>query len=336
MANKIVPAVLLGSAVGDALGMPFERPNADVHSYLKDWEGAYCSGRDHLPPGNWTDDTEMSVALAQSLVKEKRFDAESVAGNYLKWFEGNPTGTGSTTRLAMKNMKRALNFVDGTLRGNGVSFDDPEAVGSGTVMRCAPLGVFFMNKPDQLRRFCREDAYITHAHQEAYAASLAVSSMVLGILRAADMNANEQKEYAIGFVRAQMEPVVGNSITFRALSVYGEMDGDSLSSKEVADSLAGRWGSAWQIAVTAIHCAITHWNDFEAGVMDAVRLGGDCDTRGAVTGAILGARLGARAIPERWLTGLVNSNMGEGWEEKGKCASLLTQLDMELFQAAHS
>lgn len=328
MTNKIVPAVLLGSAIGDALGMPFERPDASIHPYLKDWEGGFCAGSD-LPSGHWTDDTEMSMALASSLINLRAFSPAAVAESYRVWFSGNPTRTGSSTR-------RALSL------GVGTEFQHPEKVGAGTVMRVAPLGVFCLNKPDHLRRYCLEDAYITHADREAYAASLAVSSFILGILRATGEDSRTQQELAVGFMRAQLDPVVGSSLTFRALNAYFEMGGDSMRTKDIADCVAGRWGSAWQIAITSIHCAITHWNNFEAGVMDAVKLGGDTDTRGAVTGAILGARLGIEGIPERWREGVFNTNMTEvphtddGWGEKGKAAKLLTQMDNDLFHAANT
>jgi ADP-ribosylglycohydrolase len=276
----------------------------------------------------------MSVALATSLIESGGFLTEKVSAAYLDWYQHKPTGIGGTVKKAMKILEA---YMPGSWSQlvSGQTSKDPESVGAGTVMRAAPLGVFYSQKPEGLRWACRQDAYITHANQEAYAASLAVASLIAGIIRHSDKDIEEQMNHAVGFMVAQLQPVVDDSVTYRALKYYMEVRGHENSPKEIADSLAGRCGSAWQITVTAIHCALCNLESFEAGLIDAVSLGGDTDTRGAVTGAILGALHGPKKIPLAWVEPLVNVNKGDDWAIPGKCASKLYQLDIELWQAAN-
>lgn len=300
--NKSTPACLLGSAIGDALGMPFENIQGDRVPELDTWKGEMLPGTHHkLTAGHWTDDTEMSIALAEALISKKGFNREVAASCYLRWFKGHPTGMGGTVRTAMQYLDRF------DIRGwgdSGVKFDDPEAVGAGTVMRVAPLGVVYANHPDQLRRAVRTDAYITHAHPEAYAASLAVAALISGGRQF------REKRAAFAHMQNQLEIVVPETITARVLKLYEKERAWGYSSEDVVANFAGRWGNAWQIAVSTIHCAFSCWGNFTDAVTSAVQLGGDTDTRAAVTGAIVGAVQGLEHILENarpeWLT-LVNS-----------------------------
>jgi ADP-ribosylglycohydrolase len=114
---------------------------------------------------------------------------------------------------------------------------------------------------------------------------------------------------------AQLRIAAPQTMTTRALELYFKTEGWWHSAEEVADSVAGRWGNAWQIAVTSIHCALSNWpafvghdRNFRSGVLEAIKLGGDTDTRGAVTGAILGALVGQEGIPEEWRNALIRKD----------------------------
>lgn len=337
--NSIVPAVLLGSAIGDALGMPFEMRACDHHPDLDAWDGTMVAGKSHLdlPAGNWTDDTEMAVALAKSLIEEKSFNVRKVAQNYLAWYRHKPTGIGHTVAYAMKTLEAYDDRSNYLI--SGVKLNEAESVGAGTVMRVAPIGVLYSKKPDAIRWAVKSDAFITHIHQEAYAASLAVASFIAGAIRydGPDASPDFQKKAAYDFMDSQLSVVVPESLTYRALKqIWTQRLNPNMNpSSKFADEVAGRWGCAWQIATTAIHCALRNWHSFKDGVTEAVRLGGDADTRGAVTGAILGAVNGARRMPPEWIEKLVNVNMGNEWSVPGKCAGQLSQLDLELWQTAN-
>lgn len=302
--DAYVPATILGCAIGDALGMPFEMRGRAVHPGLKDWDGvSYLSGTHHkLEKGSWTDDTEMTICLAKSILDNNMFDGERVAKQYLEWFEGNPTGMGGTTRVALEKFKK-LNKAESkdAWRHCGVyNFPSPDEVGAGTVMRIAPVGVFFSRQLDVIRKVCREDAFITHRHLEAYAASLAVASLIAGIIQLQPDFGNQppvHRRNAVEFMFDQLT-VVDESITVRVLKKALEGHGFTRHPNNAVDDLAGRYGNAWQIAVTSIHCAMHMWGFVDKSLETAIRMGGDADTRGAVTGAIQGAIVGLVAMEE--------------------------------------
>jgi len=295
------PAVLVGQACGDALGMPFEKLGDEVHPDLATWDGSYRPGTWHkLPAGHWTDDTEMAECLAQSLIYCCGFDGGDVAKRYLAWAQATPHGMGGTTRAAMDKLASGA-----TWRESGIPFDDPHKVGSAPPMRAAPIGAFFLNESAILDA-CRDDAYITHAHPEGVDASFAVAMTVRLMLQ--DAQPTEALRSVLDAIKREgiqhrkgkttcVEASLRKALLALCLSPRAEPE---LFTRECA----GRRGNAWQIASTAIYCALRATN-FRDGVIDAVKLGGDSDTRGAIAGAILGARFGLEGIPDEYKTGLL-------------------------------
>ena len=290
-------AVLVGQAVGDALGMPFETLGDEVHPDLAAWDGSYQPGTWHkLPAGHWTDDTEMAECLAMSLLACNSFDGDDVSRRYLAWSQGTPHGMGGTTRAAMVKLASGANWRD-----SGLPFEDPDKVGSAPPMRAAPIGAHFSNESAILDA-CRQDAYITHADPEAVAASVAVAlSVRLALQHVEPTSVLPLVFAALHRVRPVSLPTrVENSLANARMVLVL----DPLSPELFTSTYAGRRGNAWQITTTAIYCAL--WaNSFRDGVIAAVKLGGDADTRGAIAGAILGARFGLEGIPDEYKRGLL-------------------------------
>lgn len=288
------PAVLVGMAVGDALGMPFEKPDDTVHPDLSGWDGNYKPGTWHkLPPGHWTDDTEMAVCLAESLIAKGTYDLHDVSKRYLAWAQGTPHGMGGTTKEAMRLLGEGV-----SPEGTGQTFDDLHKVGSGTAMRIAPLGWFCRETPSErsrnLIKWAVKDADITHRHVEAYAAAVAVAQAV----RLRDVN---NPESWLRLVSEQVRIATGPTPTLVAERLFhlSTCLADDRHPEAVVSTwgVTGRRGNAWQIVTSALYCAAYHWTNYQMAVFDAIALGGDTDTRAAITGAIMGARLGLDKIP---------------------------------------
>ncbi len=290
------PAVLVGQAIGDALGMPFETLDGEVHPGLAAWTGGFQPGTWHkLPAGHWTDDTEMAECLAMSLLACNGFDGRDVAQRYLAWSQATPHGMGGTTRAAMAKLAGGTDW-----RQSGITFDDPNKVGSAPPMRAAAIGVYFSTEAAILDA-CRQDAYITHADPEGVAASFAVALSVHFALQG--IGPGTALPLVLDAIyRAQLNPEqtrVGHSL----LNVHACLR-LGLSPEQFIQKCAGRRGNAWQITASAIYCAL--WaQDFQSGVIAAVKLGGDADTRGAIAGAILGARFGLEGIPAEYKRGVL-------------------------------
>lgn len=288
------PAVLVGQAVGDSLGMPFEKLGDEVHPDLATWDGSYQPGTWHkLPAGHFTDDTEMAECLATSLIMCRGFDGADVARRYLAWSQGTPHGMGGTTRLAMEALAEGVSW-----QHSGITFDDPNKVGSAPPMRAAPIGAYYLNEASILGA-CKRDAYITHADPEGAAASIAVAMTVHLMLQ--DVEPHAALPHVLEVLkRAKLvnPPTHVENSLCDAQSLL-----DCMLPEMFTSTYAGRRGNAWQITATAIYCALHHDN-FRDGVIAAVKLGGDTDTRGAIAGAILGARFGLEGIPAEYKAGL--------------------------------
>lgn len=289
----VTPAVLVGQAIGDALGMPFEKPKDEVHPDLATWDGSYKPGTWHkLPAGHWTDDTEMAVALAGSLIdNEGCFLPADVAKSYLLWFQGTPHGAGSTTKKAMANLANGERW-----ERSGIEILDRDAVGAGTAMRVAPLGVLY-RPSSTLYITAGLDAYITHQSIEALDGSTIVALLVSLIISA------RGRDDIADLMPKVLDEKVLQSNTGKAALLAHQMAHSGPSEEEAIVKL-GRRGNVTQIVSSAIYLAQRYSGRFEEGVTAAVKAGGDADTRAAIVGAILGAEVGLEGIPSKYLAGL--------------------------------
>lgn len=291
------PAALLGLAIGDALGMPFEKPRGQVHKDLATWDGSFKPGTWHkLPAGHYTDDTEMALCLAESLLEQKNHVAADVAKRYLAWANATPHGMGSTTRAAMDALRAGKSHEE-----SGVMFADAEwaQVGSGTAMRVAPLGMRYQWGTSRLTIACMQDALTTHKCMTAIAASLAVAHTVA-------IFAEHGEALSMADVMEQHLALLNKTThVYKALSRVEALK--QAGDDEAAANALGRGGNAVEVVGSAFYFAWKYQWDFTNAVRAAIRAGGDADTRGAVVGAICGAHLGLQGIPQQYRDGVLNS-----------------------------
>jgi ADP-ribosyl-[dinitrogen reductase] hydrolase len=277
---------VLGLALGDALGAPFEfRRAEEVPSPLPAFELPWMG----MPPGTTTDDTAMARNLIRSLIaNDGRLDPADVLARHIEWLATGPPDVGNLTRRVLLRAREgaadpAREYVE--QRGPEVS------AGNGSVMYCAPLGIAFASRPDELLDAAPALSAITHWDERCRTACLAVTLAVAALVR------GEEPRYAV--VRAvgavsgregteELEELVGTAGVTRAI------DGPDQGFVFFTTGVALR---------TAAEAPT-----FEEGVRAVVALGGDADTNAAVTGALLGALHGRRGLPERWLTKLVDGD----------------------------
>ena len=297
MAKDLLDAAggaLLGTFVGDAMGMPVEgwsrQQIVSEHGILR----GFVEGR--LPAGTYTDDTEMALAMAVSLVECGGFDPEDMARRFAEhftlWRGYTPRICGVVSKL---RSGAAWNSVAGPSWGNGGA------------MRIAPLGVAMCGSADLIQA-AEESCKITHTHPNGVAGAvvqaLGVSEAVrrgllsLGLDRVelAELWVSAASEYGEGMVRA-----LRRLADLRA-GPDPEDKAQTLSTVFPCDvSAAG--------AVPAALAAFLWSEDFEDAVVTAVNAGGDSDTVGAMAGALAGAYYGASQIPEDLLAGLSEDGM---------------------------
>lgn len=287
---------LTGLAIGDALGMPFEMDHF-LSDRLLGWSGDFWPGNNHpingnLKAGQWTDDTKMAKALAESLVETTKgnlptYDPADAASRYLAWFQsGDLRGIGTATGHAMHKLNAGFPWaVSGT----------PKAEGNGTAMRVAPMGLFFRHHVEFGKVMARIDARITHLSKEAEEGSAAVT---VGVALLA--NKSVQKEHLIKAVIDQLEDCQVRYQLMRASSLTLRDLTKSKHPLPVVELMAEVLGTGCHVVQTvpAAFLAFVLTNSFEATVIAAVKAGGDCDTTAAIAGALAGTYYGIDGIPD--------------------------------------
>jgi ADP-ribosyl-[dinitrogen reductase] hydrolase len=274
---------VLGLALGDALGAPFEfRWSHEIPSPLPAFELPWMG----KPPGSWTDDTAMARNLVRSLVERGGLDVGDVLARHLDWFATGPPDIGNQTRLALQEARK------GTPEHARVVFErrGPEvSAGNGSVMYCAPLGVAYARRPEELHELAPDLSAITHWDERCRTACVAVTLAVAALVR------GEPGEHAVVEAVTSVRDREGAEELEHLVETAGisrPIDGPDQGFTLFTAAVAMRQAA--------------HERPFEDGLREVVALGGDTDTTGAVTGASLGALHGRAALPRAWLVKLAD------------------------------
>lgn len=276
-------ATLVGCAIGDALGNPFEM-KAAISPALKEWDGQFKAGGTFWrgEAGQYTDDTLMSIALATSLIEHQGFNGEDVAKKYLAWMDsGNTRGIGGTTAQSLTNLKFGATWKTSGLTG-------PKIGGNGTAMRASPLGLAYRKDLPALLKIAMEDASITHNSLEPQMGSIAVS---LGVALLAN---DTSKEDLIAAVSNVLVPSIVKSKLDLALNQINDGTDPILGIATI--------GSAGYVPETvgAAFYSFAATDSFKDCVIMAIKAGGDTDTTAAIAGALAGTYYGLEAIDQRY------------------------------------
>jgi len=281
--------VLLGTCIGDALGVPFESKLAN-YELLLNWNGKSFLGSEHhkLLPGQYSDDGQMSIMVTESLLENKGFDPDDLSSRYVDWIvSGRARGYGKTTLLAIQNLLNGVHWSE-----SGV----PGSYGNGTAMRAAPFGIYFRNDLSLLVDVCKIDSAITHASEEAEAGSIAIAMT-------AAYAVNNDTENLIDKLWQVLPDSKVKSIIYSLSSL--------VDSPYILPSQALRvLGTKADVRMTvpaAIYLFMKH-NNYHDAVDDAIRAGGDTDTTAAIVGALFGAKLGMKGISPELVAAVEDSN----------------------------
>jgi len=275
---------LMGLATGDALGttLEFKSPGS-----FEPITGMVGGGPFGLETGQWTDDTSMALCLAESLVDRKSFDPEDQMRRYLRWYrEGylSSTGTcfdiGGTVSAALRRFEVYQNPFAGET--------DSYFGGNGSLMRLAPVPLAFASDPEEAIRLAGEMSRTTHGAPEPIDACRYYSGLILGAL------AGDSKETLLA---SRFSPL-GSTWPVSALSPkIDEVAAGSFKTKQPPEIR----GTGYVVqALEAALWAFWSSDDFEEGALEAVNLGDDADTTGAIYGQLAGTYYGLDGIPAEW------------------------------------
>lgn len=271
---------LLGLAVGDAVGTTVEFQARGTFPPVTDMVGG---GPFRLEPGQWTDDTSMALCLATSLISKDGFDAVDQMDRYWDWYQNgtlSSTGRcfdiGNTVRQALETYKDTGNPFSGRT--------DPYSAGNGSLMRLAPIPIFYFPDLQKILWFAAESSRTTHGARECLEACQLFSEMLFKLLSGAD-RASALFKTTFGASMPKIKQI--------ALGSYRDKSVDGINgSGYVVESLEA-----------ALWC-FYHTDSFEAAILQAANLGDDADTTAAICGQIAGAFYGESGIPARWLNKL--------------------------------
>ncbi|MCC6458568.1 MAG: ADP-ribosylglycohydrolase family protein [Caldilineaceae bacterium] len=275
---------LLGLAVGDAVGTSVEFSPRGTFAPVTDMTGG---GPFHLAPGQWTDDTSMALCLAASLVEQGDFDARDQMDRYCAWMQHgymSSTGTcfdiGVTTSRALQNYLKTNDPFSGS--------EDPRASGNGSLMRLAPVPMFYYPDITEAIHYSGESSRTTHAAPEC------VDGCRYFALLLCQAFAGQEKEALLAPPDPELfSPPLAPKIAAIARGDYRAKTRDRIvGNGYVVNSLEA---AIWSFATTAT---------YQEAILTAVNLGDDADTTAAICGQIAGAYYGVSGIPPAWLAKL--------------------------------
>jgi len=260
---------LLGLALGDALGAPFEGSPPG--------EKPLGSPRPLL---RYTDDTEMALGVAESLSEAGGFDPGHMAMKFAANFDPR-RGYGPGAAAVLARIREGVPWLEASR-----SVFPDGSFGNGAAMRAAPLGLFFHRDGRRLREAARGASAITHAHPLAQEGALLIAWAVSAILRGRSE----------GEILQGLEAEAETAEYREKLRAVKEL----LGKNEDAAAVIARLGNgveALRSAPTALYAFLRYGGDYLAAVGFCLSLGGDTDTIAAMAGALSGAKLGEGALP---------------------------------------
>jgi ADP-ribosylglycohydrolase len=290
---------LLGLASGDALGASLEGLPPSSFTPVEDMMGG---GFHHLDPGYWTDDTSMALCLAESLVEKRGFDPVDQLERYLRWFrEGHLSSTGECFGIGNTTMEAILHFEE--TREPYAGSTNPNKAGNGSIMRLAPVPLFFAERPQEAIERSAESSRTTHGAATAVDACRYFGALLVGAANGAGKDELLSERYS---------PVPDHWEENALHPEVEEVATGSFKRKEPPEIK----GTGYVVKSLEAALWAFHNNDsFEEGCLRAVNLGDDADTTAAVYGQLAGAFYGEGAIPERWLAKLAHRGLIEDYAE---------------------
>ena len=295
---------LLGLAVGDALGTTVEFMSPGSFTALTDMVGG---GKFNLAAGEWTDDTSMALCLAESLIKNGEFDPIDQLERYLRWYRtgylssnGRCFDIGITTCDALHRFERTHEPYPGS--------DAPHTSGSGSLMRLAPVPMFYAHHPELVLEKCADSSRTTHASRQAVDACRYYGALLFGALHGQSKEVLLSPPQTWEFVGAETTKLLAQLEP----GILEVVNGSFVQKEPPYIQGNGYVVRGMEAALWAFH----HSTSFRQGVLMAANLGDDADTTSAIYGQLAGAYYGEEGIPSEWRLKLAKLDMIVSFADK--------------------
>ena len=292
MSLEKAKGVILGLAIGDAMGAPAEFMSLDQIKRVYGDRGI----RDLPDLAVYTDDTQMSIAIAEALIEAGHKDIETlmerVKEEFIKWYHAPDTPSrapGKTCLTGVANMEKGIHWTRSGL---------PESKGCGSAMRSAAVGYYYQHNPEKLKGVAHITGICTHRHPTADAACIGAA-------------------YLVRLALDGVEPsrMIGKLLNFtRGISDEWEEAIEEVrkcldwEDEEQALSFLGEGWVGEEAVALALYCFLRYPDSYEKCVLRAANTNGDSDSIACIAGAISGAYLGVKAIPKDWIERIENKD----------------------------
>ena len=301
-----IKAVMIGHAIGDALGVPVEFCDREelIENPVIDMRGF---GTYPVPAGSWSDDTSMSIAALDSLAKGT-INLQEIMDNFVEWVEEGkytPTGTSFDIGRTCLQAIRAYLISNNTSECGQVG---EYSNGNGSIMRIHPFSLFAIAKGMTLGKsldIVREGSVLTHAHPRSIYGCGIYSMVLWDILRGADKS---QIPSAIENAAVLFDGIYPEESDHYEWAFYKKLF--TKTENEISGS-----GYVVNTLEAALWCLLTT-NSYKECVLKAVNLGEDTDTVAAIAGGLAGALYGYDSIPQEWKDILIKRDYLESLCEK--------------------
>ena len=287
--------VLVGTAVGDALGLPAE--GLSKQRIARRWHGQWRH-RLFFGRGMISDDTEHTLFVAQALLRHPA-DVDgfrrTLAWKLRWWFLSLPAGIGFATLRAILKL-----WLGWPAHKSGVF-----SAGNGPAMRAGIIGAYFHDDAIKRKEFVAASTLLTHTDPKALVGSLAVATVA---------------DWEVAQSSGDKRPIDNLISDLAALDEADDRQwrdlldriGTSLTRGDAVSQLAaelglekGVSGYVYHTVPVAIYACLKHRGAFADALRAVLNLGGDTDTVGAILGAMAGASVGRSGIPQSWVSGIV-------------------------------
>ncbi|KAF3905794.1 hypothetical protein AA313_de0205033 [Arthrobotrys entomopaga] len=337
---------IFGVAVGDALGGPVEFQLRGTFGKVTEYQPNMNFG---LPAGSWTDDTSMTLCLAQSFITTHTFSPVTQIQNYIAWYKTgylsvidccfdignltlstllywkstlnhNPSSTSTTTNQTTTTATTTIS--DEQLASFQLKLDEqyksPRYCGNGSLMRTLPIGVWYYSSPEEdIIRYSHRASELTHPYPTNGEACAVYSILIAYILSSTTSTPTTAAATAAATTTATTATVTKEEVftKFKEFKFEDEtLKGRFEQYTSITDFKSKREEdiSSSGYVVHSLEAALWAFfttEGYEDGCVRVVNLGDDADTVGAIYGGLAGVYYGLEGIPERWREGLVRKEV---------------------------
>lgn len=292
-----IRGVVFGQAIGDALGLGTEFMSRDEvlkyypHKLFSYDQIIQDSHRIGWKPGEWTDDTDMMLCVADAMIEDKDICLHRVAQNFKKWFEGTPMGIGQHTNKVLA----ISDYTDDPMKAADLvwKLSGEKSAANGGIMRTSVIGLWTKDISFYAENICK----LTHADPRCVGSCVILSELIHSLV----WNNKELDSETIMRIGSKYDERI-EPYLIKAVEA-GQIEDLKLDE-------ASAMGYTLKTLSAAVWC-LYHVESFQEGLLAVVNAGGDSDTNAAVACSLLGAKYGYKSIPSCYIENIIGKSFLE-------------------------